>query len=96
MNIVLEAGGEDLKDSGDSWEVISNPSSHEAVVEALQKAGIPTESAEIAMVPKNLMRLEGRNAQGMMKLQDALEEHDDVQNVYSNFDVDEEEVEALV
>jgi transcriptional/translational regulatory protein YebC/TACO1 len=96
MNIVLEAGGEDLKDSGDTWEVISDPSSHEAVVEALRKAGIATESAEIAMVPKNLMRLEGKTAQGMMKLHDALEEHDDVQNVYSNFDVDEEEVEALV
>jgi YebC/PmpR family DNA-binding regulatory protein len=96
MNIVLEAGGEDLRDSDETWEVISEPSSHEAVVEALQKAGIPTESAEIAMVPKNLMRLEGKNAQGMMKLQDALEEHDDVQNVYSNFDVDEKEVEALV
>ena len=77
-----------------SWEVISDPPSHEAVLEAIQKAGIDTESAEIAMVPKNLMKLEGKNAQGMMRLSDALEEHDDVQNVYSNFDVDEEEVEA--
>jgi YebC/PmpR family DNA-binding regulatory protein len=94
MTLVLEAGAEDLKDSGDSWEVISDPSSHEAVVEAIQKAGIETASAEVAMVPKNLMMLEGKNAQGMMKLSDALEEHDDVQNVYSNFDV-AEEVEAL-
>lgn len=90
MSLVLEAGAEDLKDDGDSWEVISDPSSHEAVAEAIQKAGIETASAEVAMVPKNLMMLEGKNAQGMMKLSDALEEHDDVQNVYSNFDVAEE------
>ena len=68
---------------------------HEAVLEALQKANIETVSAEVAMVPRNLMKLEGKSAQGMMKLSEALEEHDDVQNVYSNFDVDEEEVEAL-
>ena len=95
MNLVLEAGAEDLKDSGDSWEVLSDPSMHETVLNAIQKAGIETESADaVAMVPKNLMKLEGKSAQGMMKLSDALEEHDDVQNVYSNFDVNEE-VEAL-
>jgi transcriptional/translational regulatory protein YebC/TACO1 len=95
MNLILEADGEDLKDSGDSWEVISDPSMHEKVVEAIQAAKIETVSAEVAMVPRNLMKLEGKSAQGMMKLSDALEEHDDVQNVYSNFDVSEEEVEAL-
>jgi YebC/PmpR family DNA-binding regulatory protein len=95
MDLVLEAGAEDLKDSGDSWEIISDPASHEAVLEALQKANIETVSAEVCMIPKNLMKLEGKNAQGMIKLTEALEEHDDVQNVYSNFDVDEEEVEAL-
>ena len=78
-----------LKDSGDSWEVISDPSMHEAVVDAVQKAKIETVSAEVAMVPKNLMMLEGKTAQGMLKLSEALEEHDDVQNVYSNFDFDE-------
>jgi len=65
------------------------------VLEAIQKAGIPTESAEIAMIRKNLMKLEGKTAAGMMKLSEALEEHDDVQNVYSNFDVDEKDMEAL-
>ena len=95
MNLILEADAEDLKDSGDSWEVISDPSMHEKVLEAIQKAKIETVSAEVAMVPRNLMKLEGKSAQGMMKLSDALEEHDDVQNVYSNFDVSEEEVEAL-
>ena len=95
MNLVLEAGAEDLRNEGGTWEVISAPESHEAVLEAIQKAGIPTESAEIAMVPKNLMKLEGKNASGMLKLNEALEEHDDVQNVYSNFDIDEKEMEAL-
>jgi YebC/PmpR family DNA-binding regulatory protein len=95
MNLILEAGAEDLKDSGDSWEVISDPSMHETIVDALQKAKIETVSAEVAMVPRNPMVLEGKNAQGMLKLSEALEEHDDVQNVYSNFDVNEGDVEAL-
>jgi YebC/PmpR family DNA-binding regulatory protein len=95
MNLVLEAGADDLKDDGDTWEIISEPSMHEAVADALQKAGIEAISSEIAMVPKNLMKLEGNQARGMLKLSEALEEHDDVQNVYSNFDVSEEEVEAL-
>ena len=94
MNLVLDAGAEDLRNDG-AWEVISAPEAHEAVVEAIQKAGIPTESAQIAMIPKNLMKLEGKNAAGMLRLSEALEEHEDVQNVYSNFDVDEKELEAL-
>ncbi len=62
---------------------------------AIQAADIPTSSAEIGMLPKNLMKLEGKNAQAMLRLSEALEEHDDVQNVYSNFDVDEKELEAM-
>jgi YebC/PmpR family DNA-binding regulatory protein len=95
MNLVLEAGAEDLRNDGSNWEVVSGPESHEAVLEAIQKAGIPTVSAEIGMLPKNLMKLEGKSASGMLKLSEALEEHDDVQNVYSNFDIDEKEMEAL-
>jgi YebC/PmpR family DNA-binding regulatory protein len=95
MGIVLEAGAEDLRDEGGAWEVISPVEAHQAVVDALEKAKIPTESARIAMVPKNLMKLEGNNAKGMLRLTELLEEHDDVQNVYSNFDVDEKELEAL-
>ena len=95
MSLALDAGAEDLRDGGDSWEVISGPEAHEAVLNAIQAAGIATESAEIGMIPKNLMKLEGKNAQAMLRLSDALEEHDDVQNVYSNFDVDEKELEAM-
>ena len=95
MTIALDAGADDLRDDGESWEVISPPEAHDSVLQAIQTAGIPTVSAEVAMVPKNLMKLEGKNAQGMLRLSEALEEHDDVQNVYSNFDVDEKELEAM-
>jgi YebC/PmpR family DNA-binding regulatory protein len=95
MNIVLDAGADDLRDQGGTWEILSAPESHEAVLQALEKAGIKAESAEIAMVPKNTVKLEGKNAQAMLRLYDALEEHDDVQNVYGNYEIDEAEVEAL-
>ena len=95
MNVALEAGGDDLRQDGDSWEILSAPEAHEGVQKALAAAGIPLLEASIAMVPKNLVKLEGKNAAGMLRLNDALEEHDDVQNVYSNFDIDEKELEAL-
>ncbi len=95
MNIVLDAGADDLRDDGEQWTVISPPEAHEAVLEALQQAKIPTETAEIGMIPKNLLHLEGKNAGAMLRLSEALEEHDDVQNVYSNFDIEEKELEAL-
>jgi len=95
MALVLDVGADDLREEGGNWEILSAPEVHVQVLEAIQKAGIPTESAEIAMIPKNLMKLEGKTASGMLKLSEALEEHDDVQNVYSNFDVDEKELEAM-
>jgi YebC/PmpR family DNA-binding regulatory protein len=95
MTLVLDAGADDLRDQGGTWEILSAPEAHEAVLQALEKAGIKAESAEIAMVPKNTVKLEGKNAQAMLRLYDALEEHDDVQNVYGNYEIDEAEVEAL-
>jgi YebC/PmpR family DNA-binding regulatory protein len=95
MNIILDVGGDDLRDGGDNWEVLSPPEAHEAVVKALEAAGIASAEASIAMVPKNLIKLEGKNASGMLRLQEVLEDHDDVQSVYSNFDIDEKELEAL-
>jgi YebC/PmpR family DNA-binding regulatory protein len=95
MGIVLDAGADDIRDQGGAWEVLSAPEAHEAVLQALEQAKIPSVSAEIAMVPKNTVKLEGKNAQAMLKLYEILEEHDDVQNVYSNYEVDEAEVEAL-
>jgi len=95
MTIALDAGAEDLRNDGGSWTVISPPEAHDAVLDAITKAGIPTEEAQIGMVAKNLLKLEGKNASAMLRLSEALEEHDDVQNVYSNFDIDEKELEAL-
>ena len=95
MNVVLEAGGDDIRNQGDQWEILSAPEAHEAILKALEAAKIPTEDASIAMVPKNLIKLEGKQAAGMLRLNEALEDHDDVQNVYSNFDIDEKELESL-
>ena len=95
MGIVLDAGADDLRNEGERWEVLSAPESHESVLKALEANGIPNEDASIAFVPRSLIRLEGKNASGMLRLNEALEDHDDVQNVYSNFDIDEKELEAL-
>ena len=95
MAIVLDAGADDLRNDGDHWEILSAPEAHEQVLKALEAATIPSEDPSIAFVPKNLIKLEGKAASGMLRLQEALEDHDDVQNVYSNFDIDEKELEAM-
>jgi YebC/PmpR family DNA-binding regulatory protein len=95
MALVLDAGADDLRREDDIWEVLSAPESHVAVLEAIQNAGIPTESAQIAMIPKNLIKVESKHVGALMRLIEVLEEHDDVQNVYSNSDIDEKDLEAL-
>jgi YebC/PmpR family DNA-binding regulatory protein len=95
MGIVLDAGADDLRGDADEWTVISPPEVHDAVQKALESSGIHPSESSIAMVPKNLIRLEGKNAAAILRLSEALEEHDDVQSVYSNFDIDEKEWEAL-
>ena len=95
MNIVLEAGGEDLNDDGENWEVTTDPSSYETVLEAVKKANLPTTLNEISMIPQNYIKLEGSQANTMIRLIEALEDHDDVQHVYSNFDVDEKQLEQV-
>ena len=95
MNIVLEAGGDDLKDDGDNWEILTDPNAFEGVMEALKKANVATESAEVGMIPQNYIKLEGQQANTMIRLIDALEEMDDVQHVYSNFDVDIKQLEEV-
>jgi YebC/PmpR family DNA-binding regulatory protein len=92
LNIVLEAGGEDLKDDGESWEVVTDPSAFDSVVEAVKKAGITPESAAVALLPDNYIKLEGAAAGQMIRLMEALEDFDDTQNVYSNFDIDEKQL----
>jgi YebC/PmpR family DNA-binding regulatory protein len=92
MNIVLESGGEDLNDDGENWEVTTDPGSYEAVLEAVKKAGIEVVHSEVGMVPQNYIKLEGAAASQMIRLLEAIEDHDDVQNVYSNFDVDQNQL----
>ncbi|MCL4782368.1 MAG: YebC/PmpR family DNA-binding transcriptional regulator [Bryobacterales bacterium] len=95
MELVLEVGAEDVRADGESFEVLSPVDCHAAVTEALEKAGITTESSQIAMIPKNTIELAGKDASATMKMMELLEDHDDVQNVYSNFDIDDAEMERL-
>ena len=91
--IVLEHGGEDLKDEGETWEIITDPGAHEAVSAAVKAAGIPTVMSEVTMVASTYTKLEGNAAAQMVRLLEALEDLDDVQNVHSNFDMDAEQME---
>src|SRR4051812_19140314 len=93
--LLLEAGGEDLRDDGDNWELITDPNAFEAVKEALAKAGIKSEHAEVGMLPQNYVKLEGQAANTMIRLLEALEDHDDVQHVWSNFDMDTKALEEV-
>ncbi len=95
MNIVIENGGDDLNDEGDSWEIITEPAAYEAVHNAIKAAGIPTEMAEITMIASTYTKLEGSAAAQMIRLLEALEEMDDTQNVYSNFDMDANAMEEV-
>jgi YebC/PmpR family DNA-binding regulatory protein len=96
MGIVLDAGAEDLRDDGSSWEVITPSESMERVREALLGAGIKPASAEVGWLPQNYVKLSGVQAQQMLRLVESLEDHDDVQHVYANFDIDEKEIQAAV
>ena len=92
--IVLDAGAEDLNDDGDYWEVLTAPKDLETVADAIKKAGLKPESSEVAMVPSTYQKLEGSPANAMMRLLETLEDLDDTQNVYSNFDMDEAAISA--
>ena len=95
MGIVLDAGADDLRDDGDNWEVLTSPSAYEGVLEAVKKAGITPTSASVAMIPQNYIKLEGQAASTMIRLMEALEDQDDVQNVHSNFDIDQKVLEEV-
>ncbi len=94
MDLVIGAGGDDMREDGSNFEIFTSPESFDTVKAALEKEGISLGAAEISMVPQNYVKLEGKNAQTMLKLMEALEEHEDVQNVWSNFDIDEAELQA--
>ncbi|HTR80857.1 MAG TPA: YebC/PmpR family DNA-binding transcriptional regulator [Bacteroidota bacterium] len=89
LAIVLDAGADDLRIDGDSFEISTSPETFEAVKKAIEDKHIPIEEAEIHKVPENTVRVEGPDAEKVLKLMEALEEHDDTQHVYANFDIDE-------
>ena len=91
MNIGLEAGAEDMKSEDEVFEITAEPNDFEAIANALGEKGIETMSAEVTMVPDTTVKLEGKDAEKMLNLVEDLEEHDDVQNVYANYDIDEAE-----
>ena len=96
LGIVLDAGAEDLRDDGSHWEVVTPPEAMEKVREALEASKVKPASAEVAWIPQNYVKLTGQQAQQMLRLMETLEEHDDVQHVYANFDIDEKEIQAAV
>jgi YebC/PmpR family DNA-binding regulatory protein len=89
LELVLEAGAEDVNDSESSWEITSDPGSFAAVRDALEAKGISMVSAELTMVPQSTVPVEGSQAKSVLNLLEALEELDDVQSVYANFDIPE-------
>ena len=94
MAAVLDAGADDLTADGENWEVVSGPDAHQAVLDAVKALGVEPDTAQIAMLPQNYVKLEGQQARQMLKLMESLEDHDDTKNVWSNFDIEEAEIEA--
>jgi YebC/PmpR family DNA-binding regulatory protein len=96
MAAAIDAGADDFREDGDNWEVISPPESHDRVLEAMKAAGAEPVTAQLAMLPQNLVKVEGKAAQQLLKLMDVLEDQDDVQHVWSNFDIEAKEIEASI
>lgn len=92
FEIAIEAGADDMQDEGDVYEIFTTPDNFETVNEAIKSAGIEPQAAEISMVPQNYIELTGAEARTMMKLYEAIDDNDDVQKVYANFDIDESEI----
>ena len=96
MAAAIDAGADDFQEDEDNWEVISPPESHDKVLEAIKAAGAEPVTAQLAMLPQNLVKVEGKAAQQLLKLMDLLEDQDDVQHVWSNFDIEAKEIEASI
>jgi len=92
FEIAIEAGADDMQDDGDVFEIFTAPENFDSVHDAIKAAGIEPQAAEISQIPQNYIKLEGGDAKQMMKLYDALDDNDDVQKVYANFDIDESEM----
>jgi YebC/PmpR family DNA-binding regulatory protein len=95
LNTVLEAGADDMNDDDSAWEIVTSPDAFEGVRDAVKALGVDPASAEVAMIPQNYVKLTGNEAKQMLKLYEAVDDHDDVQHVWANFDIEEKEIEAL-
>lgn len=96
FEIALEAGADDVQEEGDAIEVITTAPSFTAVRDAIAAKGLKWESAEVTMIPQTMVKLEGKQAEQMLRLMEKLEDYDDVQNVYANFDISDAEMEAIL
>ena len=94
LNAALEAGADDMNDDGSAWEIVCSPEHFEKVREAVKGLGVEPASAEVAMIPANYVKLQGKEAQQMLRLFEAIDDQDDVQHVWANFDIEEKEIEA--
>ncbi len=92
FEIVTEAGADDMQDEGDVYEIYTAPENHESVETALKAAGIEPQASEVSMIPQNYIALTGEDAKKMLKLYEAIDDNEDVQKVYANFDIDESEM----
>ena len=94
LDAALDAGADDVNDDESGWEVVCTPENFEKVRDAVKSLGVEPASAEVAMIPQNYVKLTGKEAQQMLKLMEVIEDHDDVQHVWANFDIEEKEIEA--
>ena len=95
LDLISEAGADDMAEDGSNWEVFSSPDKLQQVVERLKAAHIAPAAAEVSMIPQSFVKLSGKEAHQMMRLMEELEDHEDVQHVYANFDIEEAELHAL-
>jgi len=92
LEIATEAGAEDLREDGSNYEIFTPPEDYEKVVESLKEKSIEIAASNLGYIPQNYIKLEGKQASQLLRLMEELEDHDDVQNVWANFDIDEEEI----
>ena len=95
LELITEAGADDMNDDGSNWEILSAPEALHKVVEQLKAAQINPAAAEVSLVPQNYVKVTGKQADQMLRLMDELEDHEDVSHVYANFDIEESELQAL-
>ena len=94
LSVALDAGADDMNDDESGWEIVCAPERFEAVRDAVKAVGVEPASAAVAMIPQNYVKLIGKEAQQMLRLMEAIEDHDDVRHVWANFDIEEKEIEA--